>query len=352
MAQVLSGQILRPADFKPVEESLLRFFADSVFQPLAAIWKEETGFKMDYENSVESDRRALLSALRSGRLQLTREKDAAIFSGERSATIGRALRNLGAKFDERSGIYRIKADNVPDELVKAGADHTAAIARAHRRMDEFLAGVRQRLGAEVDKLSPEALGSDRATKRVESGFQDATRRVSIAFDKPNAETRARMSANYTNNLKLWIKKWAAEDIIRLRHEVEANSRTGARAASLIDRISARYGVAQSKARFLARQETGLFMAQYHREKFVGAGVPRYVWSTSHDCDVRKVPNGGHKALEGRIFSWHEGAPAEFMSSKKRCNPHEDFNCRCVAKPLLDTIYNAKFKIGDRYRAQS
>jgi hypothetical protein len=64
------------------------------------------------------------------------------------------------------------------------------------------------------------------------------------------------------------------------------------------------------------------MAQYHKEQYLGAGVPRYVWRTSKDCDVRN----GHKQLEGRVFTWSEGAPAKYMSNGKNNNPHEDYQC--------------------------
>lgn len=345
MSQVLPGQRLRQADYEPVAEALNKFITDLLFRPLAQIWREEVGRRLEYENSAASDRTTLLRALRAGRLQYSVDaKGRGIFSGESSAALGRALRALGADFDARERVYRLKPGQVPAEVLEAGATHAAACERAHARMEQFLRGAQHRLDRAVAQLNPLTLHAETATTRVAAGFKDTVKRVGIPFETPNAAARARLSAAYTQNMKLWINKWAAEDIVRLRRQVEANARSGARASTLAARLSSRYEVAQSKARFLARQESGLFMAQYHKEQFTSAGVPRYVWRTSKDCDVRL----GHKQLEGRVFTWAEGAPAKHMSCGRNCNPHEDYLCRCVASPLVDTAYNAKFSVGDVY----
>lgn len=349
MSQILPGQHLRESDYEPVEVALQRFMTDLIFRPLAQIWKEEVGRRLSYENSAASDRTSLLKALRAGRLQYSVDAQGrGIFSGESNAALGRALRAIGANFDSRDRVYRLKPEQVPTQILEAGVAHAAACERAHQRMEQFLVGVQGKIDQAVERLNPIALQAGTTVRRVAAGFDDSLKRVSIPFERPTAVARERMSAAYTQNMKLWIRKWADDDIVRLRHQVEANARSGARASTLAARISSRYDVSQSKARFLARQETGLFMAQYHKEQFVSAGVPRYVWSTSKDEDVRL----GHQDLQGRVFSWATGAPAKYMSNGKNNNPHEDFGCRCVARPLIDTAYNSQFKIGDLYVKES
>lgn len=345
MSQILPGQALLQTDFEPVEEGLRRFITDLLFRPLAQIWREEVGRRLDFENSAKTDRTSLLRSLRAGRVQYSVDlKGAGAFTGEFNAAIGRALRQLGATFDSRQRAYRLAPAQVPDEVLAAGAAHAAACERAHQRMEQFLLGAQNRLEEVVDRLDPMTLNAERTMSRLTGGFEDSVKRVGIPFTRPDAAQRRQLSAAYTQNMKLWIKKWTATDIVRLRRQVEENARSGARAQSLASRIASRYEVAQSKARFLARQETGLFMAQYHKAQYTSVGVPRYVWMTSKDEDVRL----GHKELHGRVFTWAAGAPAKYMSSGKNCNPHEDFNCRCTARPLVDTAYNAQFAIGDVY----
>ena len=323
MSQVLPGQRLLESDYEPVEQGLRKFITDLVFRTLAQIWKQEVGRRLDYENSTDSDRTSLIKALRSGRMQYSIDaRGGGVFSGETSASLGRALRALGANFDSRERIYRIKPESIPPEVLASGAAHAAACERAHQRMDRFLVGVQGQLDQYVARMDPSTLRADQMIANVTREFQTGVQRVGIPFVKPDAAARAAMSAAYTHNAQLWIKKWVAEDIVRLRHQVEANVRSGARASTLAARISQRYQVSASKARFLSRQESGLWMAAYHKEQYLGAGVPRYVWSTSKDCDVRN----GHKQLEGRVFTWSEGAPAKYMSCGEPCNPHEDFQC--------------------------
>jgi SPP1 gp7 family putative phage head morphogenesis protein len=345
VSQILPGQTLLQTDFEPVEEGLRRFITDLLFRPLAQIWREEVGRRLEYENSAKTDRTTLLRSLRAGRVQYSVDlKGNGAFTGEFNATIGRALRQLGASFDGRLRAYRLAPERVPDEVLEAGAAHAAACERAHQRMEQFLLGAQGRLEQVVERLDPMTINAERTMGRVTSGFEDSVRRVGIPFTRPDAATRRRMSADYTQNMKLWIKKWTATDIVHLRRQVEQNARSGARAQSLASRIASRYEVAQSKARFLARQETGLFMAQYHKAQYTSVGVPRYVWMTSKDEDVRL----GHQELQGRVFTWAAGAPAKYMSCGRPCNPHEDFQCRCTARPLVDTAYNARFAVGDVY----
>ena len=360
MAQVLPGQRLVESDWAPVEEGLRKFITDLIFRPLAEIWRQEVGRRLDYENSADTDRTSLIKALRSGKLQYSVDaKGRGVFSGASSAALGRALRAIGADFDSRERVYRLKPASVPPEVLSAGAAHAAACERAHQRMEEFLRGAQVKVDQAIAHMDPATLNADKMTRNIDGHFQGTFRRVGIPFVKPDAAARAAMSAAYTDNMKLWIKKWAADDIVRLRHQVEANVRTGARAVTLAGRISERYDVSISKARFLAKQESSQYLSNYHKEQFTRAGVPRYVWYTSDDYDVR--PQGGkytpgcadHRSLHGRVFSWAEGAPAKYMSCGKNCNPGQDWGpCRCRARPLVDTAYNEQFAIGDKYVKES
>ena len=114
------------------------------------------------------------------------------------------------------------------------------------------------------------------------------------------------------------------------------------ALPIFKRIQARSSVSRNKAKFLARQETGMFMSKYRAERFVEAGVQKYKWSTSHDARVRpgkgltaaeRAHAGNHRILDKQTFDYRTKAPAMYMSSGKACNPGEDFNCRCVDIPL-------------------
>lgn len=169
----------------------------------------------------------------------------------------------------------------------------------------------------------------------------------LAVDpKLSPEAKARVEKEYTDNMKLWVDKFSRKTIHDLRGIVEKNATQGYRFDKLIGAIKGRYGVTTSKAKFLARQETGLFMSKYRKERFAEAGVTRYKWSTSHDSRVRpetgltpaeRMHAGNHRVLDGNIFTYSTKAPAKYMSSGQPCNPGEDYNCRCLDRPILDEV---------------
>lgn len=83
-------------------------------------------------------------------------------------------------------------------------------------------------------------------------------------------------------------------------------------------IADRFGVARSRAEFIARDQTATLNSQLSQVRMRSAGVDKYEWSTSHDERVRPE----HAARDGKIFAWAD--PPEGGA------PGEDFNCRCVA----------------------
>jgi len=80
---------------------------------------------------------------------------------------------------------------------------------------------------------------------------------------------------------------------------------------------------------IARQETSLFVSKYREERYTGAGITEYIWSTSKDQRVRP----DHAALDHQVFSW-DSPPVTDRATGKRNNPGADFGCRCLALPVI------------------
>ena len=88
-------------------------------------------------------------------------------------------------------------------------------------------------------------------------------------------------------------------------------------------IGERFGVADTRARFLARDLLGSGQAEMTRARHVAAGITRFQWSSAADGNVRPA----HRALDGRSFSYEE-PPGEGL-------PGAPYGCRCAAIPLLE-----------------
>lgn len=69
-----------------------------------------------------------------------------------------------------------------------------------------------------------------------------------------------------------------------------------------------------------------------------AGCQRYIWCTRRDNRVREC----HRELEGKMFEWnnppemwHRNAKGQKIYDGRRCNPGEDWGCRCCGIPVFD-----------------
>lgn len=112
-------------------------------------------------------------------------------------------------------------------------------------------------------------------------------------------------------------------------EIEGIVMRGARAGTLTADISAdikeRYGVSESRADLIARDQVSKFNGNLSQLRQQEVGISKYTWSTSHDDRVRD----SHAEKDGETFSWSD-PPADTG------HPGEDFQCRCVAIPIFDT----------------
>jgi SPP1 gp7 family putative phage head morphogenesis protein len=213
------------------------------------------------------------------------------------------------------------------EFVRAEAANYMMTARAtHNEISRKLDDIQLHLAELVDKRD---VDPDEALMRIEKGWRESAKILEVQ-PKLDEARREALAADYNRNLKLYIQDFSKQSIFTLREAVEDNAQHGYRFDRLSEMVRHRYGVSANKAKFLARQETSLFMAKYRKQRFDQAGVRRYKWSTSHDERVRD----SHKHLNGQIFSYDQ-PPITDRARGAKNNPGEDFNCRCVDIPILE-----------------
>lgn len=123
----------------------------------------------------------------------------------------------------------------------------------------------------------------------------------------------------------------------VRDVVRAGAREGTRVETIADQIRDRFGVSESRANLIARDQILKGNADLTVARASEVGITHYRWSTSHDERVRgnpsgKWPKGLHYALDGKIFAFAE--PPIVNLEGDRANPGTDYQCRCVAIPIL------------------
>lgn len=317
---LLKPLFLQPKYYEPIEKEIMRFFNSEIYKPLFLALNIDESFK-EFYNAKD----ALAEAVRNGTVDYD---GGGTFSGEFNAKISAQLKSLGATFDARTKTWSLKKENVPVSvsIAKANADDTFNRLRKNvlRSLDDSM----------IDSIFAHKFATsylkekyERAIEWMDSDFQKTVKSVTIV-PKLTAEQRRIIAEEWTNNLKLYIRGWTKENIVNLREKVELNAFAGQRSSNMVKMIQDNYGVARNKAKFLARQETSLLLSKFREERYKDVGVQQYKWSTSGDSRVRD----DHKHLDGKIFSFSQ-PPVVDRSTGRTGNPGEDFNCRCIARPV-------------------
>ncbi len=307
-------------DYEPLEKEILRAFREILYHPLLHI----LGRAPARLRNAKPD--ALREAIESRRVTFNR----GVFRGSFNAQISRRLRELGAAWDKGTATYRLETSLLPQEIREAVAASLDRFERVTERLDREL---RQNLPAEIAGTVQAQPILDKALWKIDRKVDNSLEAIAL-LPKLTPERRTKISAEWTNNLDKWIKDFAAEEIPWLRDQVQKHVLSGGRYEDIVGTLRESFGVTERKARFLARQETGLLMAKFKETRYTEAGVDEYQWQCVAGSAAHPV-RPSHKILDGKIFRWDDPpittAPDQPV---RRCNPGEDFNCRCGAKPVV------------------
>lgn len=198
--------------------------------------------------------------------------------------------------------------------------------RTWRRVSEWLLGASERMVAQaltVDEVRHRenfvaavnaAIGVDLAAVVQD---RDVAPNIDLAMKRSVGLIR-----NLTDDVAAQIEKALFQAITE-----------GWSTARMAEMLRDRFGLADRRARLIARDQAATFNGELNRIRMTQAGVTEYVWSTSLDERVRGNPVGkyasakpSHWAREGQVFSWTK--PPEGG------HPGMAINCRCVARAVI------------------
>lgn len=245
--------------------------------------------------------------------------------GTFNASISKALRDLGGSFNKTKKAFKMALAQFPPDI-------RASIARGSVVEQEAIDKMRKKSQELVSQniVIPATEGISKSTlEDLHKQFEKLTPEDLEIPVQMNQAQEQQIRKDYTTNVSLEVQNLSQNTIEHLRYRVEDEVGKGTRAEKLKEILYSEYGVTANKAKFIARQETSLFVAKYRRVRYEDAGLNQYQWSTSGDDHVRN----DHKALNGQIFSW-DSPPITNRSTGSRNNPGEDFGCRCVALPVI------------------
>lgn len=101
---------------------------------------------------------------------------------------------------------------------------------------------------------------------------------------------------------------------------------GQTAAQLRKRMTEEFGVLDSRAKLIARDQVSKLTSDLNRRRHEQAGVTSYVWMSSRDERVRER----HRALDGKEYKYGEPTGAE-----QGLPPGQPIQCRCVARGIVE-----------------
>lgn len=306
---------------------------DAIFKPLLAVMDEDVK-----ENAKPSP---LEQALIDGRVQYVR----GAFTGEMSAALSKEIKALGGRFTR--GKWRLPEAMMTPALKKAIDKNRSMLKQLSDGFTKRLSEMAENARLSIDGMSIASLGIYAMDRTSDEFKRTVAKAMSVQPQKTlKLEGKKLLSDEYTRARDLPIKKrigrqlddavkeasrnFAYGEIVKLREELEQMIAAGTPRQKVRDFIESRLKVSNTRARFIARQETSLYTSKLKEAQYKDAGIDRYIWKTSTDSRVRH----DHRALHNKEYSW-DNAPVVDEKTGRRAHPGEDFNCRCVPKPIVE-----------------
>jgi SPP1 gp7 family putative phage head morphogenesis protein len=195
-------------------------------------------------------------------------------------------------------------------------------------LEQILAGLRLRLAERIQSSEVSEIVDSFGRRVNQRNLTDTARVLRMSPDALPTSVRSVLDAFRWENVRL-IGSVLDDQISEVSEIVRDAVRTGRRVEDLAEDIEARFGVSESRARLIARDQVLKANSDMTQTRMTAAGITRYRWSTSRDERVRPM----HRELEGQIFSWSD--PPITNPKGDRNHPGRDYQCRCVQVPVLD-----------------
>ena len=150
---------------------------------------------------------------------------------------------------------------------------------------------------------------------------------SALLDTVKAEWKAQQNRLVDSIVNTYIEK--------LQIIVSNAVQRGTAMSEVKEEIKVLLNTTDKRAKFIARNEVGNLNGIITMRRQVDCGIGVYQWSSSHDERVRP----SHAEMDGKYFYWNSDKVGEINGIKvypsPKYHPCMDYNCRCVALPVID-----------------
>lgn len=228
----------------------------------------------------------------------------------------------------------IRQDATAETVARAFDRVRAAI---YQRIKEEVPILARRAGARIGKINEKRLGK-------------SLRRV-MAVDPFRFEPwLAPLSESWVRENVSLIRSVAEEYLGEVERIILRQVREGGDMGETMKTLMERFGVSQSRAELIARDQATKFHGRLTQERQQRLGIQMYRWINSGDERVRGNPSGkypkavpSHWVMQGKLCRWDDPAVysrdggktwAERTVQMPKEHPGQPIQCRCWAEPVL------------------
>ncbi|WP_368647732.1 minor capsid protein [Castellaniella ginsengisoli] len=181
-------------------------------------------------------------------------------------------------------------------------------------------------------------------QRMASGFVGVTLQVidrknkrSFGIDVLQASPKLRFSMQAAAIQNAGLIKSIPEQYLRdVANTVFSNMRIGLLPREIAKRLEDDYGVAQRRARFIARDQTAKVNGELTKQRQIDAGYEYFKWLDSDDERVRARHRKIAEADVGYgpgVYRWDDLPKSD---DGQPIQPGSDYQCRCTSRPVRNS----------------
>lgn len=218
----------------------------------------------------------------------------------------------------------VKDDLLP--VVEAELKGQRFVGDAEEGWFDRLADLAKALSRNVSNLVSNILSLE-SIKHTDNFVKKAKKKLGVDL---GAVVRASDNEQYLVNAGLrnaGLIKGLSDDVVkRVQVEVMDAVLQGRTARELRDALTKGFGIADNRAKVIARDQISKLNADLNERRHTQAGVNKYEWSTSADERVRPL----HRDLNGKHYEYGKPTGAE-----NGLPPGQPILCRCVALGIVE-----------------
>jgi len=319
-------------------EECANIYTDFVFKDI---------FKILDEKPVPLQNKKLVNAIQDeldedvydNYVQIIRE---ALYSGKIYYRDGNIFPRAGDKFGLKiskaikillKGKYNPKKKSYKIDLRKINATLRADIATIYDKIKDKVDRIQAVLQTKETEEVP-TFNTEKVNKAFDDFYDDLQKKTSqslkLDINQYSEENKERIREEFIETNRYYVVKFDNSRLPKIRENLtklilEENMSID----EFYKYIKYEFGLSKRRCQFIARQETRLIKAEFVQKKATENGMDEYIWETAHDERVRSW----HRHLDGKKFRFSD-PPIIDPRTKRRGNPAQFYNCRCVPKIIV------------------